>query len=68
MAFCDFAVRFNADKPSFLPDAHAKDALGRICDYRFLSLPLYMVCQLGRHIGDALTESCPTVRPHEAQF
>ena len=63
---CDFAVRFNADKPSYLSDAHAKDALGRTCDYRFLSLPLYMICQLGRHIGDALTGLCPTVRPHEA--
>ena len=41
----DFAVRFNADKPSYLKDAHARDVFGRDCDFRFLSLPLYMVCQ-----------------------
>lgn len=41
----DFALRFNADKPSYLADAHAKDVLGRDCDFRFLSLPLYMICE-----------------------
>ena len=44
----DFAVRFNADKPSYLKDAHARDVLGRACDFRFLSLPLYMACEVGR--------------------
>ena len=41
----DFALRFNADKPSYLANAHAKDVLGRECEFRFLSLPLYMVCE-----------------------
>ena len=44
----DCAVRFNADKPSYLSDAHAKDALGRECRFRFLSLPLYMICEYRR--------------------
>lgn len=44
----DFAVRFNADKPSYLKNAHARDVLGRACDFRFLSLPLYMACEVGR--------------------
>lgn len=41
----DFALRFNADKPSYLANAHAKDVLKRDCDFRFLSLPLYMICE-----------------------
>ena len=41
----DFAMRFNADKPSYMRNAHARDVLGRDCDFRFLSLPLYMACE-----------------------
>lgn len=41
----DFALRFNADKPSYLANAHAKDVLKRDCEFRFLSLPLYMICE-----------------------
>ena len=41
----DFALRFNADKPSYLANAHARDVLKRDCDFRFLSLPLYMICE-----------------------
>lgn len=52
----DFAVRFNADKPSYLPDAKAKDVLGRPCEFRFLSLPLYMVGQYRRLTELALHE------------
>ena len=43
-----FAVRMNADKPSFLADAVVTDSIGRECRYSLLSLPLYMVCQLRR--------------------
>lgn len=43
-----FAVRLNADKPSYIPDAHVKDTLGRACRFALLSIPLYMVCQLER--------------------
>jgi len=60
----DFAVRFNADRPSYLPDAHAKDALGRMCKFRFLSLPLYMICQYRRLAEYVLQEKClGTVKP-----
>lgn len=44
----DFAVRFNADMPSYIPDAEAKDPKGRQCRYSLLSLPLYMICQFDR--------------------
>ena len=44
----DFAVRMNADKPSFLADGLVTDSIGRKCRYSLLSLPLYMVCQLQR--------------------
>ena len=44
----DFAVRMNADKPSFLVDGLVTDSIGRECRYSLLSLPLYMVCQLQR--------------------
>ncbi len=44
----DFAVRFNADRPSILKDAIVRDTLGRDCRFSLLSLPLYMVCQLRR--------------------
>lgn len=44
----DFAIRFNTDKPSYLADACAKDVLGRDSRFKFLSLPLYMICQLPR--------------------
>ena len=47
-----FAVRFNADKPSFMENAHVKDTLGRECQFRLLSLPLYMVCQIQRLIQE----------------
>ena len=60
---CTFAVRLNADRPSYLPNAHVRDALGHDCDYRFLSLPLYMVCQLKRHIAFALNHPLPAIRP-----
>ena len=60
---CTFAVRLNADRPSYLPNAHVRDALGHDCDYRFLSLPLYMVCQLKRHVAFALNHPLPAIRP-----
>ncbi len=47
-----FAVRFNADKPSLAKNAHVRDTLGRECEFRLLSLPLYMVCQLMRLIRE----------------
>lgn len=60
----DFAVRFNADKPSYLADAHAKDALGRDCDFRFLSLPLYLICEGPRLMRDVLSnKTLDSVRP-----
>lgn len=62
---CDFAVRLNADRPSYLPDACAKDALGRECRYRFLSLPLYMICQLRRHVDQVLTGRIEAIRPQK---
>ena len=52
----DFAVRFNADKPSYLANAHAKDVLGRDCDFRFLSLPLYMICEGERLAREVLNQ------------
>jgi len=64
----DFAVRFNADVPSFLPDAKAKDVLGRPCEFRFLSLPLYMVCQYRRLVGSVLSErNLAAVKPDLAR-
>ena len=44
----DHAVRFNADRPSYLADSRIKDSCGRECRYGFLSLPLYMICQYRR--------------------
>lgn len=46
----DFAVRFNADVPSFLREATGRDAKGREYRYGLMSLPLYMVCQLERMV------------------
>ena len=60
----DFALRFNAAKPSYLADAHAKDVLGRDCNFRFLSLPLYMVCQGFRLASSVLKRrDLESVRP-----
>lgn len=59
----DFALRFNADKPSYLPNAHAVDAKGRQCDYRFLSLPMYMVCQVNRLARYVHTHDIPGFKP-----
>ena len=44
----DFAVRFNADRPSMLENAIVQDTLGNECRFSLLSLPLYMICQLRR--------------------
>lgn len=62
----DFAVRFNADPPSYMPDAVAKDSKGRECRYSLLSLPLYMVGQIERLIRHALAHRDLRVRPHDA--
>lgn len=60
----DFALRFNAGKPSYLADAQAKDALGRLCTYRFLSLPLYMICEYARLVDHVLRhEDLESVKP-----
>ena len=59
----DFAVRFNADVPSFIPDAVAKDPKGRECRYALLSLPLYMVGQLDRLVRHALSHRNLRVKP-----
>ena len=60
----DFALRFNADRPSYLKNAHARDVLGRDCDFRFLSLPLYMVCEGVRLAESALRdESLDSIAP-----
>ena len=60
----DFALRYNADKPSYLASAHAKDVLGRDCAYRFLSLPLYMICEGARLMKQVLKhESLASVKP-----
>ena len=59
----DFAVRFNADVPSYLPDAAAKDPKGRECRYSLLSLPLYMVGQLDRLIRYALSRRDVRAKP-----
>lgn len=45
-----FAVRLNADKPSLMECVKVKDTLGRECEFKLLSLPLYMVCQVKRLI------------------
>ena len=58
-----FAVRFNADVPSYLPDAVAKDPKGRECRYSLLSLPLYMVGQLDRLIRYALSHRSVSAKP-----
>lgn len=54
----DIAVRFNADKPSGLKNAHARDVLGRDCDFRFLSLPLYMACE-GMRLAESVLKDEP---------
>ena len=54
----DFALRFNADNPSYLAKAQAKDVLGRECVFRFLSLPLYMVCEATRLLQAARDDRC----------
>ena len=60
----DFAVRFNADKPSYLKDAHARDVLGRDCNFRFLSLPLYLVGEGTRLVRSALkNEALESFKP-----
>ena len=59
----DFAVRFNADVPSFIPDAVAKDPKGRECRYALLSLPLYMVGQLDRLVRQAFAHRSLRVKP-----
>ena len=56
-----FAVRLNADKPSWIPDAHVQDVLGRPVDFSLLSLPLYLVGQLSRLVRDVL--AAPPSRP-----
>lgn len=61
----DFAVRFNADIPSYIPDAVAKDPKGRECRYALLSLPLYMVGQLERLIRHVLAHRDLRIKPHE---
>ncbi len=65
---CDFAVRFNAARPSYLPDAYAKDVLGRECRYRFLSLPLYMICQFRRHVDQVLAGNAKAIQPNGFQW
>lgn len=60
----DFALRFNADKPSYLANAHARDVLKRDCDFRFLSLPLYMICEGPRLANHVLSHgTLASVRP-----
>ena len=59
----DFAVRFNAERPSYIAHASATDSKGRICIYSLLSLPLYMVGQLDRLIRYALAHREVCVKP-----
>ena len=59
----DFAVRFNADVPSFIPNAVAKDPKGRECRYALLSLPLYMVGQFDRLVRLSLSRRDQCVKP-----
>lgn len=59
----DFAVRFNADMPSYIPDAIAKDSRGHECRYSMLSLPLYMVGQLGRLVRNVMPHRDLRVKP-----
>lgn len=59
----DFAVRFNLDCPSYIPDAEAKDSKGRECRYALLSLPLYFICQLDRLIRFAIANREMRMRP-----
>ena len=56
-----FAVRLNADRPSWLPDAHVQDVLGRPVDFSLLSLPLYLVGQVPRLVRDVL--GAPPAQP-----
>ena len=48
----NFAVRLNADRPSFMPGIRVGTALGREVDFSLLSLPLYAVCQLRRLVRE----------------
>ena len=59
----DFAVRFNMDEPSLLPNAEAADSLGRKSRYSLLSLPMYMVCQLKRLVREAKGKCCQPPLP-----
>ena len=59
----DFAVRFNMDEPSLLPNAEAADSLGRKSRYSLLSLPMYMVCQLKRLVREAKEKCCQPPSP-----
>ena len=59
----DFAVRFNMDEPSLLPNAEAADSLGRKSRYSLLSLPMYMVCQLKRLVREAKGKCCQPPSP-----
>lgn len=58
-----FAVRLNADKPSFVPDCRVKDSLGRECVFALLSLPLYLICQLERLARPLVHERNRVVKP-----
>lgn len=56
-----FAVRLNAAGPSWLPEAHVQDVLGRPVDFSLLSLPLYLVGQVPRLVRDVL--GAPPAQP-----
>ena len=51
----DLALRFNADPPSLLRESR-KLPDGRVVDYDLLSLPLYLVGQARRLIGEIVAE------------
>lgn len=59
----DFAVRFNAAPPSYLPKAQATDSKCKSCEYSLLSLPLYMVGEMDRLIQYALAHREVVVKP-----
>ena len=52
---CDLALRFNADPPSLLRDSR-KLPDGTTVSYDLLSLPLYLVGQARRLIGEIAVE------------
>lgn len=64
----DFAVRFNLNCPSYIPDAVAKDSKGRVCRYALLSLPLYFICQLNRLIRYTLVNREMRIHPGERKM